>query len=262
MVNIVLTPQQAEELKSFYVIELEKIQKRADEIKGILNKLTVQPELIKTPATKQVKEKTEKKISLKNQKEITLHKETEKNTPQWGSFIIQVLQEKQKPLSRQGIAKLYEQHYNTKITNYKNIMNTIAQALYWLRVKNKKIVSIQKAGVKGKLYGLAEWGANPVNKTVTAKIPKAKKNKQSQRKQKTIVKPDNKPPINSTYNWPEFIKETLNKQKRILNAKELLQYAMKHFELPAHEMISTRGKLSPALSRLHEGITLCCSQRG
>ena len=97
MVNIVLTPQQAEELKSFYVIELEKIQKRADEIKGILNKLTVQPELIKTPATKQVKEKTEKKISLKNQKEITLHKETEKNTPQWGSFIIQVLQEKQKP---------------------------------------------------------------------------------------------------------------------------------------------------------------------
>ena len=39
MVNIELTPQQAEELKNFYISELDKLLKRSDVIKEIINKL-------------------------------------------------------------------------------------------------------------------------------------------------------------------------------------------------------------------------------
>ena len=54
MVNIELTPKQAEELKNFYIVELEKIQKRSVEVKELLSKLNSQTVLIKTSGTKKI----------------------------------------------------------------------------------------------------------------------------------------------------------------------------------------------------------------
>lgn len=245
MANIEFTPQQVEELKSFYVIELEKTQRRAEEIKVLLEKLKAGN--LPEPATKRVKVKTQKEIPLKNKKEITLHKEKEENTLrwEWGKFIIQVLQKKQKPLSRKEILKLYEQHNNTEITNYKNAMNAMAQSLFWLRVKNKKILSFKGKGKKEKLYGLTEWGANPVNKTITPETPKVKRVTRSRRKPKTVENEDNK----HIFEWKKFIIETLVKQRRILSTKEFIQYAMKYFEIPINEKNKTAKNVSSALSR-------------
>lgn len=243
MVNIELTSQQAEELKNFYVIELEKIQKRADEIKGLLIKLNTSSVPIATSTTKQVSEKTHKKITVQNIKEITLHKESEAHNPKWGDFIIQVLQEKQKPLTRKAITKLYEKHYNTNIS--KSNRSGLEQALARLRVRNKKIQSIKTEGKKEALYGLTEWEVKPIKKTVTTKIVKVKKDNP-----KTAIKPTIQSPEKNTLSWPNFILETLNKTKRVMSLKEFLQQAIVAFNIPKHRIESARNSLSPMLSYL------------
>jgi len=245
MVNIELTSQQAEELKNFYVIELEKIQKRADEIKGLLTKLNSTTVPIATSTTKQVSEKTHKKITVQNLDEINLHKESEAHSPKWGDFIIQVLQEKQKPLTRKAITKLYEKHYNTNITKSKR--SGMEQALARLRVRNKKIQSIQTEGKKERLYGLTEWADKSSLKTKPEKIVKTKKATSM-----IAIKRDKRLPANTTYNWPQFIIDTLSKTKRVLTAKDFLQRAMVHYTIPKHDIVSTRGKLSPALSNMEK----------
>ena len=79
MVNIELTAQQADELKNFYVSELEKILKRADIIKDILSKLDIEHEHISLPETAQVKEQQPKKI--------TTPAKTETKAPKCSDFI-------------------------------------------------------------------------------------------------------------------------------------------------------------------------------
>ena len=245
MVNIELTSLQAEELKAFYVNELEKIQKRTDEILGLLNKLNSQPFKIVASAKNHVNKKSHKKIIVNNIEEIVLQKESEAKNPKWSEFIIQVLQEKQKPLSRKVISKLYEQHYNKKITNSKSAQSGLLQALYWLRVKNKKIQSIKKDGKKEKLYGLTEWSANPIKKTITTKISKTKKVNRKPATKQTVQSSEK-----NTHNWNKFIFDTLNKTKRVMSLKELLQYAIVTFNIPKQGMVSTRNSLSPMLSNL------------
>jgi len=239
MINIEITQQQAEELKTFYVAELEKLQKRADVIRELLNKLDAGQTHIKLPETTEVKEKLPKKV--------TSPVEADAKNPSWGNYIIQILQEKQKPLTSKEFLKLYKKQYKINIANPKNAKTSLAQALFGLRTKTKQIQSIKTKGKKEKLYGLSEWADTSVLITNSEQKEKIKKNKP----ETTIaIEHDEKVTPKFAYNWPQFIRETLNKQKRILSLSEFVKYAMKHFELSADKTKFTRSNLAPTVSTL------------
>lgn len=266
MINIDLTLQQVEELKSFYINELDKIQNRADEIRGILEKFKIKPESVAKPQVPAIKTEigyprlTDGQASLwekpkvEKQKIITPRKETDKQT-KWGNMILELLQEKQKPLSIRKIVKTFEKQINIPKTDLKKAISGIQQSLHRLRTYNNKIQSIKRKGKKEKLYGLTEWAKKPKIISLIPEVSKPNKDKNSTSRRnisKTIVKQAGKPPLNYTYNWPEFIKKILNKTKRILTAKEFLKYAMNYYNIPVSQRNNTRGKLSPALSRLEK----------
>lgn len=249
MVNIELTPQQVEELKNFYIIELEKIQKRASEIKALLDKLDSKPLDINEPVTLGNKVKLKTKVTAHDQKVFIEPKERKTKNPNWINYVVELLKEQNKPLTSKEIIQSYEKQHSIDLSNSKYSVNALRQALHRLRVKNNRITNIKVKGKTEKLYGLIEW----VDKSVVEKTAKAKKIKpveNANQKPKTIIKQVNKPPLVLTYNWPKFIFETLNKTKRVLTAKDFLKYAMVYYSIPKHEMEKTRGKLSPSLSRL------------
>ena len=235
MVNIELTPQQAEELKNFYISELDKLLKRSDVIKEIINKLDTEHAHIRLPETMQLKEQTPK--------EITSLDETETKNPKWIKFVVQILQEQQKPLSSKAIIKLYQKRYKISNAELKTSKYNLAQALYILRVKTKEVQSIKTVGKKEKLYGLIDW--------TDKSLPGTKINTKTQQSiPDTAIELDTTASSNFSVKWPPFIKEILTKQNRVLSANEILLYAMKHFEIPADKKRTTRGSLSPTLSYL------------
>lgn len=237
MVNIELSQQQAEELKNFYISELDKLNKRSEVIRELLGKLDTEHAFIKLPGTAQVKEITPEKITPEEGKVF-------KNL-KWPDFIINALHEKQKPLTRVAFTELYEKRYNVKIADTGSERYALEQTLYKLRVKDKLIESIRRKGVKGKLYGLTEWTDKPVlknkNGEETNNISKV-----------TEAGSDSLTGYKHTYNWPQFVKETLIKQKRILTLNELIEYAMNQFNIPEDKMVKTRGNLSPTVSNLRK----------
>jgi hypothetical protein len=252
MANIELTSQQIEELKSFYTAELERIQARTAEIKGLLEQLKEKGERVPAAARKQVREKAPKKIARKEHKEGAGQKEAEGKGPRWTSFILDTLQEIQKPLSRKEIARLYDQQHHTRIASSKNAMAAIAQALFWLRVKNKKIQSLGAQGKREKLYGLTEWPAE-VYETALASMPVKKikeKKARKPRKPRAAAKPKVKVALHPAIDWLNFIKETLIKTRRVMTANEILRYAVSNFQIPDFQVKPTRSNLLSTLSKL------------
>jgi len=252
MANIELTTQQIEELKSFYTAELERIQARSAEIKGLLEQLKGKGEKAPAAVKKQVRVKAPKKIARKERKETGSQKEAEGKGPRWTSFILQTLQEMQKPLSRKDIAGLYDQQHHTRIANSENAMAAIAQALFLLRVKNKKIQSLGAKGKKEKLYGLAEWPAE-VFETALAAMPEGKmkgKRVRKPRKPRAAAKPKVKVTLHPVIDWLNFIKETLIKTRRVMTSNEILRYAVANYQIPEFQVKPTRSNLLSTLSKL------------
>lgn len=174
MIKIELTAQQVEELKSFYVIELEKIQKRANEIKELIVKLSSNIDALPEVDAVQLDKKIKIVAPVKYNKEITVQQKTIQPAQTWSSFILQVLQEQQKPLTRKEIAKLYENQYHIDISKSSSAQAALVQALYRLLHKTKRIVGTKTAGVNELSYGLLTGGTKPFSKTITPDITKRK----------------------------------------------------------------------------------------
>ncbi|MFH0866179.1 MAG: hypothetical protein V1904_08285 [Bacteroidota bacterium] len=243
-----LTLHLIDELKSFYAIELKNIQRRADEIKGIIKKLETMTLISSDPATSLNKTKLKTKVTDHQQKEFIEPKTRKTKNPNWTNYVIEALKEQGEPMSVKDMLKAYEKRYNINVSNSKRSIGALSKVLQRLRVNNNRINNIKVNGQNEKLYGLVEWTDKSVSTT-----PKAKKTKpliKVNQKPKTIIKLNNKPPLTPTNKWTKFIFETLNKTKRVLSAKDFSKYAMVYFNLPKHEMETTRVKLSPALSRL------------
>lgn len=250
MINIELTPQQVEELKNFYASELENIQRRADEIKGLLNKLDTKPVVNTKPAITHDKVVPTPNLTKQPEKSIKVKSRKTKN-PNWRHFVLKTLKEQNKPLTSDEIIKLYYKQHNLDLPASQNSIMALSQALYRLRVKDNIVKSSKIKGKREKRYGLIDANDKSVVLTDIAKEKKPVPLNPNQ-KPKTIIKRDNKPPLTLTYNWPKFIYETLNKTKRVLSAKEFLGHALVYYNIPKSEMEPTRVKLSPALSRLEK----------
>jgi len=270
MINIELTPQQASELKKYYEAELEKIRAHENEIIELIKKLDINST---SKENKEDEKDNEKEVvKLKEQKEIINKQNAEKPEPpinkkpaddekkdknafelNWYSFVIQILQEKNKPLGSDDMLKLYEEHSGNKIKDMKYARNKLGQVLYRLRHTKKRIRTIKQKGKKETFYALTEW---PVTDIKINKEPLVIKEIGIVKTPPQVIE---RKIISKTtsgkrgqYNWPKFIVDTLNKTKRVLTAREFLKHAMIYYAVPKHEQERTRGKLAPALSRLEK----------
>lgn len=250
MVNNDLTLHLVDELKSYYAAELKNIQRRTDEIRRILKKLETMTLIRSKPATSLNRAKLKYKVTDHQQKEFGEPETRKTKNLNWSNYSIKILEEQNKPMTILQIIKSYEKQYNIKLSNSKRHFGSLAKALHRLRVDNNRINSIKVKGKKERLYGLVEWTDKSASVFKTAKAKKIIPIRKVYHKPETIIKGDNKPLLTLTNKWTKFIFETLNKTKRVLSAKDFLKYAMVFFNLPKHEMESTRVKLTPELSRL------------
>lgn len=225
MVQIDLTPKQVEELKNHYILELEKLQQRTSEVMGLLSRL-VHGQVPPLPAT------------TENKKEV---KEKETSSPtgklNWTDFILQLLKDKAKPLTVGQIIKEYQKQYKVNLSGSKTALSSLTQALFRLRSKQNLITSSKRKGKKGNIYSLVK---QPDTAVVTTQPKKSDK----------VVKKEKELPANTKSKWPQFILDTLTKQKRILSVNEFVKYAMVHFELPAHDKKVTGKRIGPVLSHM------------
>jgi hypothetical protein len=259
MTTIDLTKEQVEELKSFYKLELEKSFNRTNEILGILNKLEDKPESISKPIVREPEPKKKKVAAVKPEsitkpivqeplpeKKIVAAVQKEGNKyVKWTDAIVELLTEKQKPLSSKEIETILVKQKNIPTSDLQKANYAIHQSLFRLRTKTKKIQTLKTAGQKA-LYGLSEWTTN----TETEKSIEPQQNKTKQKKSLPIIDKDIKTQKSGKPNWQGFIKETLESKKRVLNLGELVNVALKHFELKSTEKTRTKANLAPVLTKL------------
>lgn len=223
MVQIDLTPKQVEELKNHYILELEKLQQRTSEVMGLLSRL-VHGQVPPLPDT------TENKKEIKK-------KETSIPTGKvnWTDFILQLLKDKDKPLTVDQILKEYKKQNKVTLSDPKNTLASINQTLFRLRSKQNLITSSRRKGKKGNVYSLVK---QPDTAVVKAQ-PKVSDKK---------VKKEKELPSSPKSTWSQFVLDILAKQKRILSVNEFVKYAMVQFDLPATDKKVTGKRIGPVLS--------------
>src|SRR3989339_537585 len=148
MINLEFTQQQVDELKIYYNTELDKILKRANEIKEIIAKFDGKQETTMTPVV------IEKNENIKSQK-VEVDKQSR------SSMILDILLRKNKPMTIREIVKGLNPQLNISPKELKKSYNHVEQNLFKLRKVENKVRSIKKDGAREKLYGLIEWNNKP-----------------------------------------------------------------------------------------------------
>jgi hypothetical protein len=116
-------------------------------------------------------------------------------------------------------------------------MSSLNQTLFRLRSKQNLITSTRRKGKKGNVYSLVKQPDTTVVKTQPKQVDKT-------------VKKEKELSATTKGKWPQFILDTLTKQKRILSVNEFVKYAMVHFELPANDKKVTVKRIGPVLSHM------------
>lgn len=250
MINIELTPQQADELKVFYYQELKRVMERAEEIRALLEKLD------NLPASKYFNEQLEATASAKKTqaapkvRKTPVSKKESTGYLNWPSFILQVLQEKNKPLTIDEFYNLYESHYGIKIPDSEKSIQSLKKALYRLRVNEKKIKSTLNKKTKERSFTLIDDDQN--EKTIKPQPSKAAKKTLKEKafaeQAKGTILPTEK---KTSYNWTDFVVNVLKKNKRVFTVKDFIKHAMVYYNLPKSEEASIKSKLPPMLTRLN-----------
>lgn len=245
MVNIKLAPKQVIELKKFYVGELKILLERVDEVKDILNKLENNPSV---DVSENIINNDSKGTVLSTaKKDITQGKDLrfrKTKNPNWRLFVTKILKELQKPLTVSEIMRLYEKKNNEKVIGNKKYLNSLSQALFRLRVVNKRIISKRVKNQKEKVYLLLGQTQGSEG------IPQTRKQRQKKTILKTSISKSDKGTSRDNYDWAKFIFETLTKTKRVLTEKEFFRYALVYFNIPKKDSVTIKGKLKIALSDL------------
>jgi hypothetical protein len=279
MVQLDLTPKQVEELKNHYILELEKLQARSTEIMGILSKL------VHGPITHLPGKQADPLQPADKAEEQTKQRGRPSGTPNLSDFIIQLLQEKNKPLTSGQIIKEYKKKNKIDLSGSTTTMASLNQALFRLRSKLNLITSTRRKGKKGNVYALVKKAEKPAGKVQPRKADKpvaqtqpkkaGKPGAKTQPKQvvkpvvklqpkqadkpvaktqpkqaEKLVKQEKEVPANTKSKWPQFVLDTLEKQKRVLSVNEFVKYAMVNLEIPAQDKKVTMKRIGPVLSHM------------
>ena len=244
MVKLELTPLQASELRKHYIEELDRLQKRSTEILTLLKAIGHDPADFESPVSKATtaadKEEEGKKVEA----------------PGWSEYIIKLLSERKRAVSRIQIFNSYQNEYNIDFPDPKAAKNTLSQALHYLTNVKKLIVGSARKGKHGHVYKLVENRKESIEekqktkkllkevKEVKRKTDSEEKNPPKYKKVKSEISDEDVP----EEKYMNLIVAALSGEKRILNRNEFLDYAMTTFNEPPKRKISTRGKLIKALS--------------
>jgi len=250
MINLEFTQQQVDELKIYYNTELDKILKRANEIKEIIAKFDGKQETTMTPVV--IEKKTtliskEKNENIKSQK-VEVDKQSR------SSMILDILLRKNKPMTIREIVKGLNPQLNISPKELKKSYNHVEQNLFKLRKVENKVRSIKKDGAREKLYGLIEWNNKPSKQNKPLQEEKQKNDiKTTARlsKKTTPLRIQNKELPVITYNeWANIVTGLLNKEQKLLQAKDFLPAAIKYYNVSDNRKKEIRNRLSPILTRL------------
>lgn len=242
MTKVKLSPRQAAELNLLYLNELEKIRQRSAEIIALLKALD-QPG---DDQAESLAQKDEKPSETEIQEQKT-------EPPKWGEYIMKLLNERQRGVTVSQIYKSYIKEYGKVIEDEKAAKNRLGQALHYLQNTKKLIEGSNRKGKRGNIYRLIQEAA-PKPKVESKSTSTPVKPKATRTKKATPKKAEpEKAPVTPPEEMPEekylqFVEDTLNKERRILDRNEFVKYAMVYFNLPLRNKISTRGKVIKALN--------------
>lgn len=240
MSQIEFTPNQVEELKNYYLLELEKLHQRSVEITGILRKLMQEPMDNKKPqSTFNPLPETVVKVpeQVYQPEEKLFRKGRPTRNPDWKNIVPQLLKEQNKPLTKGQILKLYEKQYNVSLSGSASAISSLNQSIQRLRVKNNILTSSKIKGHKGNFYSLVKPEGISVVKTQLTPITESSE---------TGIKADE----NVKFYIPQFVVDTLNKTRRILSLKDIVNYAMVRYSIPENDKKVIYGKISPVLTHM------------
>lgn len=244
MIKIDLTPTQIKELRNFYIGELERINQRKAEIISMLKTIGEESAVEETTTVASYVEEPavakETKAPGAGEEEKSKSGKPPEGRIRWSDFILDKLKENDKPITLDEVFKAYQKEHNIKFPDFKAAKASLSQSFHYLQYNKKQIESFPRKGKRGNFYKLVEnKGGSQVVKEKPVRQAKAKKKEEPK---KTTHAPKNQ--------WADFIVDTLNKTKKVLNRNEILDLAMRHFLISPKHRISTRGKLSPVLSHM------------
>jgi len=235
MIKVNLTTEQAAELRNYYIEELERIQKRSAEILNLLKAIGQEHSTVEPSAPAKPKEKPSQESS--EQKSV----ESKTKPPGWSEYIIKLLSERERAVTRDQIFKSYQKEYDVNFPDPNAAKNTLSQALHYLQNTKKLIEGTPRKGKRGNIYRLIEVKeAGAEEKKKPLKSRKEKKGRPEPVKK--VAPPDDQ--------YANLIIETLGIEKRVLNRDEFVQFALEKIQEAKGHKIATRGKIAKSLSFL------------
>ena len=238
MTTITFADHELDELKNFYQLELDKTAKRLEDLKGIIQKLSGQPQTQESPLIEPKKESiipvTRKAKSNK----------TKSSTISWRTFIPRLLKKENRYLNIPDIAKSAIEKFH--LTDRDKTLHTLTTTLARM-AKMGVLKSEKKERQRMKYYGLTSWKAEThvvpaVKETTTNEAEIALPAKPSQGHAKSITK--TKTPV---IPWRKFIPQIIE-EKGSLTIQEFANEAMKKFNYSNRDQLLRT--LSPTLVRM------------
>lgn len=164
MNNLKLSQEDSSEMKRFYLHELEGSLRRVKHLQNILGKL----DGVEIPTTETsspyVEKETGKKTSLISTDQVTQTIPKKKGTrgrkSLWGNFILNLLQQENRPLSYTEIINTAVDKFNLPENKIKNVKQAITNSAFRLRVTNKRIDTFGLPGKKERFLCLKTWYEN------------------------------------------------------------------------------------------------------
>ncbi|MCB0807215.1 MAG: hypothetical protein KDC05_15565 [Bacteroidales bacterium] len=240
MIKVELTSEQVRELRNAYMDELDKLQKRSEEVLALLraigqgtdvNDPQTKPQKVESPS-----KETQQEVSTEKQAVATKPVPAEKR-PGWSDYILKKLSESKKPLTKVDIYKAYQKEFNYSFPDPAAAKNTLGQTLHYLRNVKKMIDSEPREGKRGHTYTLVDNTDLPVKKKIKAPKPEKELSKEN-----PLVKEENE-------KWSRFPVDALTEAGRPLMRDDFVRMAFPHFNILPKHRISTRGKVSKALRK-------------
>ena len=233
MKSISLTENEISHIKELYSQELERLQKRSNEISSILTKLKG-PEDAETPAKETKAIQKQDKVLKKTSKTL------KENTKAQSSAKIakveknDIRKEAEKPKAKRG--RPFAKKAEVKL-------ETIAKGKRGRKPKAKELVAVEPLKAKK---------AITVVKTAKAeKLAKPAKVKKEVAKSETPAKRGRKKSINSKKSrWTVSILEILEKEGKVLTSREILNQIMTIQKIPVADLGKTRSTVTGSLSDL------------
>ncbi|MCX7768152.1 MAG: DUF4777 domain-containing protein [Flavobacteriales bacterium] len=164
MKSLFFTDYELQELKNFYEHQIQKMRERMEHIQSILEKVSSEAfaaaeALLESAPKKRGRKPASSKSVGKTSGALSAEQILEKaglRATKWNKFIINTLQNLNRPLTIQELAELAAKEFKFPLSELEKVRLTINQAL--IRIRKTNVVKQYKIkGLKNKYFGLEAW---------------------------------------------------------------------------------------------------------